>query len=1036
MGILSKVKSTVSKAYSSVDKNVFGGALPGGSSSKSTPSYVINVGPTPSGQTKTTSGTLVSTSGTPAKSGVQSALIPSSTPTKTTKSSGSSSSTSGGSGGSSSSFSINPVSTPQGVSINTPSPILPPIVSPQIISKDIESLNVTASAWKGPTTISGGSGGGQSTGGSSNQEYYLPKNLVEVQGLSPYQTRGTVSSTPTTQLYQSYEPYKLPLTNLGSLALKPVAQIYDTSMKGWEKIGDVTGAGWEKIAAYAGVPTKEFRYDGGTMPVAKRETININQPEQIFKQLPEQTIELSPKKIGETAKGIVNIGGTTLALMTPVVGTGLVAGQGISSLNKYQNIKVPTQKEIYNQEYNKGMEQLKSDPNYQALTPKEKGEYIRSPEFKDWEKQIDQYSKDYVSSIKQRKNVELLNVGLSAGFLVGGGIAKAINYEKQGVRLIDDFAKLPEAERTFTGVIQPQEKGAIAQIKEKVVMPDILGIEAPRYKTQIGRYLTGKVKGKPIVYKKGYETDVELFSGDIGLGKPTTAISLPGVKKGTYETLTKPSTYKGSPDEIILYEDVSKLQKSEKYVANKLLEKPTIVNDDTLYFGSRGQSTKGIRVHTDEITGAELRFMGRSKSSGDFLITSRPEVYSGDIISAGRVTPTGQINNVQFFAVDVATKKSTSQFIRASGKVDLARGEVAVLPKKVTQGITDTTFILPSGKKSEQGLLSSLSQKEAQKLSTKVGEIVGGLSPKVRTPKRYNPVILTQPEKYVFYPKYVGGLGRGISQYHAKGKTPEVDMIMSNAKLPPITKGSSIDFSSNNINANFKTLDYQPTKEINIFKTDIKDRTTDLFGITNKTNQRHKNKRNTGQIEIPREKETEITIPGFREIQIPREITSPVEGQREIQIPRLRTPQREIQILRLGTPQFQRPRPPFYPTPTTRTTFIPLFGQSLKGKRNQPRMMGSQIFYPQVKRYGKFIELGAEPTIERALAKGKQYAMTTLGASLRIRSGKGFVPLAPGGMFRTSKRSQSILVQRATQRLSARSERAEIIRSRRGVFKI
>lgn len=94
----------------------------------------------------------------------------------------------------------------------------------------------------------------------------------------------------------------------------------------------------------------------------------------------------------------------------------------------------------------------------------------------------------------------------------------------------------------------------------------------------------------------------------------------------------------------------------------------------------------------------------------------------------------------------------------------------------------------------------------------------------------------------------------------------------------------------------------------------------------------------------------------------------------------------------------------------------------------------AQRFIPEIRRRGKFISLSPVDNPRAAENIAKSIARTTLGASIRVKGPKGYIPLAPGKEFGTAKRSPFILVQRKTQRLGSFGERKEIIKSRKGGF--
>ena len=127
---------------------------------------------------------------------------------------------------------------------------------------------------------------------------------------------------------------------------------------------------------------------------------------------------------------------------------------------------------------------------------------------------------------------------------------------------------------------------------------------------------------------------------------------------------------------------------------------------------------------------------------------------------------------------------------------------------------------------------------------------------------------------------------------------------------------------------------------------------------------------------------------------------------------------------------------PYYPSPPK----TPERNRQEFFKQPTRKPMQTQTgFIPEIRRFGKFKQiLGIPTTFERALAIGKQKAGETLGASIRIKSPKGYVNLQPSGMFRLGKMGKEpfTLVQKSRTRLSNPLEVSAIISSRRGGFRL
>jgi hypothetical protein len=105
-----------------------------------------------------------------------------------------------------------------------------------------------------------------------------------------------------------------------------------------------------------------------------------------------------------------------------------------------------------------------------------------------------------------------------------------------------------------------------------------------------------------------------------------------------------------------------------------------------------------------------------------------------------------------------------------------------------------------------------------------------------------------------------------------------------------------------------------------------------------------------------------------------------------------------------------------------------LLKKQMKGKASS--------FEVELRRRGKFRTIAKVGTPEQALFIGKEAARKGLGASIRIKSPKGFLAVAPSQEFRLSKRDPFALVQRKTTRISSAGEKSEIQRARRLAFKV
>jgi len=164
---------------------------------------------------------------------------------------------------------------------------------------------------------------------------------------------------------------------------------------------------------------------------------------------------------------------------------------------------------------------------------------------------------------------------------------------------------------------------------------------------------------------------------------------------------------------------------------------------------------------------------------------------------------------------------------------------------------------------------------------------------------------------------------------------------------------------------------------------------------------------------IPKIATDTLTIPKVTPITIPKEVpivnVSPTPRPRPLPTPYPRPP---------GLPK---------PIPPPKITEEPIPTKIQRGRRP------SQLFIPEVRRRGKFYEVGRPTAFFKALSTGSKKVKETLGASLRIKKAKTgeVVPLTPFGVFRKSKSEFGVLVQRRGTRLSSRKERKEIQKARR-----
>lgn len=212
------------------------------------------------------------------------------------------------------------------------------------------------------------------------------------------------------------------------------------------------------------------------------------------------------------------------------------------------------------------------------------------------------------------------------------------------------------------------------------------------------------------------------------------------------------------------------------------------------------------------------------------------------------------------------------------------------------------------------------------------------------------------------------------------------------------------------------------------------------LGIMTGIFERNQTKTISQPIEITRVLELEKAI--TREVQRPQERIIQRSGQLPQERILTRQPQTVIEIPQLVekiqqkviVPTPERPFPPYdlklvKPTRPKSSVSGPIMKRKLKGKVK---------FQAELRRRGKFFAIGpqvAKP--EEAFAIGKKAVTTTLGASTRVKivgTGKYVSPekftSIGTPVFRLSKVSPNIVVQRRRQRLITRPEVKEIISTR------
>lgn len=308
------------------------------------------------------------------------------------------------------------------------------------------------------------------------------------------------------------------------------------------------------------------------------------------------------------------------------------------------------------------------------------------------------------------------------------------------------------------------------------------------------------------------------------------------------------------------------------------------------------------------------------------------------------------------------------------------------------------------------------------------------------------------PEPSEFYPTYVGGGGRGLSTYEKVGGPGTYDILRTKALtttsrnlldtpfIPSIgtskllaTSLTKTTASSGNLilGSSIVATKFLLTPKTNTIQTTILQPKTRLI-TTQSTLQlldtAKLSKLGTGMIQV--------TTPSLSQIQQPALGLLPKLGQGQQQLTR----QQLSTILRSDQAYL------FNPNTETRTPKTPIIKLKPKlGGGEQKKFLSKPLakkglFTVQLRRKGKFIDIGKSPSISKAKQIGISAAKQTLGASIRVKDlfGKP-INLSPVPGFRKSKsiKDPFSIIQTKTTRLGSYGERREIKLSRtKGGFRI
>lgn len=184
----------------------------------------------------------------------------------------------------------------------------------------------------------------------------------------------------------------------------------------------------------------------------------------------------------------------------------------------------------------------------------------------------------------------------------------------------------------------------------------------------------------------------------------------------------------------------------------------------------------------------------------------------------------------------------------------------------------------------------------------------------------------------------------------------------------------------------------------------------------------------TPQQEISSPDQTATQVPAETQQPRLRQVQQPGLSLRERQALRLRLRQAQRQQLRQSQRRIPRqairPRIPRITIPTRRQ-------ESISSRTSGEDMFGD--IQPQIRRFGKWLNIGEPASFSQAKRKAIRRADETLGASIRLRSGGETISFGqlPRG-FRISKSDPLVAVERRSKRLSTGSELKEIKTFKKG----
>ena len=780
---------------------------------------------------------------------------------------------------------------------------------------------------------------------------------------------------------QKYEPYELtPKKFAGATAGKFV----DVGLEGVGKIGrdfpKFIERSWTDMTA--GLPDAEV-----VTPIGKKETImfeppgigddivwdgklphhDINILKPSDKQLYSREKISTSETIGGAAGGIFGVGQYAISFW----GMGLVAAQGREGYKTYK-APIPTKAEVI-------AEQMPE------LSPVERTAWIENtPEGKQFNKEID----SYIKSLRTQRLIGGATAAVSVGIAALPAGRALTKYVRSPIKIPIVKPKVLAAPDRIGMVVSGEEAYGV-KVGGTLTTEEISAFQ-PRWQKWIGR--------KPTIY--GYEkpkiditTQVFKIKGD----KATAwGIEARAGKGSTLRRFTQ--TFEVSKPVAVA--DLSKLPKVSRYVAGKLPPRQ-LPADATSYLGI-SQTLKGVPVKR-----GALRLERASATQRQLRLLTRPptpkEAPFG--LSFTRIKPVKMVTpkDVSVYVSETGTKLTKSFKPRAAGKVET--GQAAIYIKEYPRP-SKITYIKGAGKRPKL-----LTKQELQKFAVRAVQVTAKLpKPKPVVKGLIPTVAATRPEQFIFAPRAVGGLGRGVSMYYGRGSYELTEVT-------PTRLVSSIGAVETPFPVGGLDIGVRERDRVDFLQAGAERGKSDTFEIE-VTKERDRTIVGPVYVQPPRLKQPQVVIPGERfKFKLPT-------ATAQVQKP----------VVRIPTPS-PRPRPRPKPTPTKIPVIIVPPTEEPKVKKFKKKKGTGELLTPFVRRFGKFRPISKPLTRAKAIKKGVARVRGTLAASLQLRKPTGEVVrfAKPTKEFRVGK--GLTLVQRAPKRLGRREEIREILASRRAGVK-